>query len=99
LTVIFLDFCSPPEARKPAGGPRTQPLRKGGCAHVSRTKAAPRQERRRCRDIRLLDDCTVFKVRRERAPAGLRPPVSQNSTACRRRHIHSCDTTPDSVDV
>ena len=41
LTVIFLDFCSPPEARKPAGGPRTQPLRKGAVPTCHAQKRRP----------------------------------------------------------
>src|SRR4051794_17043216 len=35
-------------------------------------------------DTRLLDDCAVFKVRREGARPGLGRSVSQNSTACGR---------------
>ena len=70
LTVILIDLAvaRPKERRAP---------------FTSRRRSGPRAGGDR-RDIRLLDDCAVFKVRQEGAGRGLRPSVSQSSTACRR---------------
>src|SRR3954468_1832627 len=86
LTVIFLDLAE--RARKEHARPYA--------AYTNKWRPA----RSACVSASVVCWIAVqFSRSAEKLPAGTRPAVSQNSTACRRRHVPRTAPHPDPVDV